>query len=172
VTLAEIILALVTVQRGAELLLSQRHTKALTARGAVEVAPGHYPLMVAIHASWLISLWVFGHDQPINAAALVAYLALQGLRIWVMATLGARWTTRIIVLPNAPLVAGGPYRYLQHPNYAVVVGEIAVLPLTLGLPWIAVIFTALNATILFIRIRAENRALNTSRTIAAEGPPS
>jgi len=172
VTLAEIILALVTVQRGAELLLSQRHTKALTARGAVEVAPGHYPLMVAIHASWLISLWVFGHDQPINAAALVAYLALQGLRIWVMTTLGARWTTRIIVLPNAPLVAGGPYRYLQHPNYAVVVGEIAVLPLTLGLPWIAVIFTALNATILFIRIRAENRALNISRTITAEGPPS
>ena len=171
-TLAEIILALVTVQRGAELLLSQRHTKALTARGAVEVAPGHYPLMVAIHASWLISLWVFGHDQPINAAALVAYLALQGLRIWVMTTLGARWTTRIIVLPNAPLVAGGPYRYLQHPNYAVVVGEIAVLPLTLGLPWIAVIFTALNATILFIRIRAENRALNISRTITAEGPPS
>jgi methyltransferase len=166
VTLAEIILALVTVQRGAELLLSQRHTKALTARGAVEVAPGHYPLMVAIHASWLISLWVFGHDQPINAAALVAYLALQGLRIWVMTTLGARWTTRIIVLPNAPLVAAGPYRYLRHPNYAVVAGEIAVLPLMLSLPWIAVIFTVLNATILFIRIRAENRALDAARETA------
>jgi methyltransferase len=172
VTLAEVILALVTAQRGAELLLSQRHTKALMARGAVEVAPQHYPLMVAVHASWLISLWVFGHDQPINLAALVVYLALQGLRIWVMATLGARWTTRIIVLPDAPLVAGGPYRYLRHPNYAVVVGEIAVLPLMLGLPWVAVIFTVLNATILFIRIRAEDRALNTSRTMTAGETPS
>jgi len=172
VTLAEVILALVTAQRGAELLLSQRHTKALMARGAVEVAPGHYPLMVAVHASWLVSLWAFGHDQPINLAALVAYLALQGLRIWVMATLGARWTTRIIVLPDAPLVAGGPYRYLRHPNYAVVAGEIAVLPLVLGLPWVAVIFTVLNATILFIRIRAEDRALNTSRAMTAGETPS
>jgi methyltransferase len=172
VTLTEIILALVTAQRGGELLLSRAHTRALMARGAVEIAPGHYPLMVAVHVSWLIALWVFGHDQPIDPAALLAYLALQGLRIWVMATLGARWTTRIIVLPNAPLVAGGPYRYLRHPNYAVVAGEIAVLPLVLGLTWIAAIFTVLNATILFIRIRAEDRALNTSRTITAEAPPS
>jgi methyltransferase len=80
--------------------------------------------------------------------------------------LGARWTTRIIVLPNAPLVVAGPYRYLRHPNYAVVAGEIAVLPLMLGLPWIAVIFTVLNATILFIRIRAENRALDAARETA------
>ena len=158
-TAAEIILALVTAQRGVELILSRSHTKALMTRGAIEVAPGHYPLMVAVHMSWLIALWVFGHDQPIIPAALAAYLALQGLRIWVMATLGARWTTRIIVLPNAPLVVAGPYRYLRHPNYAVVAGEIAVLPLMLSLPWIAVIFTVLNATILFIRIRAENRGL-------------
>jgi methyltransferase len=166
VTTAEIILALVTAQRGVELILSRSHTKALMTRGAIEVAPGHYPLMVAVHMSWLIALWVFGHEQPINPAALAAYLALQGLRIWVMATLGARWTTRIIVLPNAPLVVAGPYRYLRHPNYAVVAGEIAVLPLMLGLPWIAVIFTVLNATILFIRIRAENRALDAARETA------
>jgi methyltransferase len=172
VTTAEIILALVTAQRGAELLLSRHNTKALMARGAIEIAPDHYPLMVAVHACWLISLWVFGHDQPIGAAALLAYLALQGLRIWVMATLGARWTTRIIVLPNAPLVAAGPYRYISHPNYAVVAGEIAVLPLMLGLPWIAVIFTALNAAVLFIRIRAEDRALNPARTLRAQKTPS
>ncbi len=171
-TPAEIILGLVTAQRGAELVLSQRHTKALTARGAVEIAAGHYPLMVAVHAAWLISLWTFGHDQPIDRAALVAYLALQGLRVWVMATLGARWTTRIIVLPNAPLVTGGPYRYLRHPNYAVVAGEIAILPLMLGLTWVAVIFTVLNAAILFIRIRAEDRALDTSRMITAQRPPA
>jgi methyltransferase len=171
VTAAEIILALVTAQRGAELILSRSHTTALMARGAIEVAPRHYPLMVAVHASWLIALWIFGHDQPVNPAALGAYLALQGLRIWVMATLGRRWTTRIIVLPDAPLVAGGPYRYLRHPNYAVVVGEIAVLPLMLHLPGVAALFTMLNAIVLFIRIRAENRALDISRGIAAQGPP-
>lgn len=166
-TLAEIILALATAQRGAELILSRSHTRALMARGAVEVAPGHYPLMVAVHAAWLISLWVFGHDQPVNVTAFAAYLALQGLRIWVMATLGERWTTRIIVLPNAPLVAGGAYRYLRHPNYAVVAGEIALLPLMLSLPWIAAVFTVLNGAVLFIRIHAEDRAHNNSRATTA-----
>jgi methyltransferase len=163
VTAAEVILALVTAQRGGELLLSRAHTKALMARGAVEIAPGHYPLMVAVHSAWLMSLWAFGYDQPIDIVALVIYLALQASRVWVMATLGARWTTRIIVLPNAPLVTSGPYRYLRHPNYAVVVGEIAMLPLTLQLPAVAVIFTLLNAIVLFIRIRAENQALDATQ---------
>ena len=158
-TAAEVILALVTAQRGVELVLSRHNTQRLLARGAIEIAGGHYPLLVAVHACWLVALWAFGHDQPINPAALGVYLALQGLRVWVMATLGSRWTTGIIVLPDAPLVAGGPYRYLRHPNYAVVVGEIAVLPLVLELPWLAVLFTILNALVLFIRIRAENRAL-------------
>jgi methyltransferase len=84
-----------------------------------------------------------------------------------MRTLGARWTTRIIVLPEQPLVSRGPYRFLSHPNYAVVIGEIAVLPLVLGLPALAVIFTILNAAVLVIRIRAENRALAASREITA-----
>jgi methyltransferase len=171
VTAAEFILALVTAQRGAELLLSRRNTQRLMARGAVEVAPGHYPLMVVLHASWLIALWVFAHDQAVSPLALAAYLVLQGLRAWVMLTLGARWTTGIIVLPNEPLVARGPYRLLRHPNYAVVAAEIAVLPLVFGLLWIAAIFTALNAAVLFIRIRAENRALDASRAIAAQGAP-
>ena len=166
-TAAEIILALVTAQRGAELILSRHNTKALLARGAVEVAPSHYPLMVAVHLAWLIALWVFGHNQPVNLLALAVYLALQALRGWVMTTLGARWTTRIIVLPNAPLVLAGPYRYIRHPNYAVVAGEIAVLPLMLHLPELAVLFTTLNAIVLFIRIRAEDRALDPSRSLAA-----
>ncbi len=165
-TAAEIILALVTAQRGGELWLSRSHTQALMARGAVEIAATHYPLMVVVHTAWLISLWVFGHNQPVDGIALVGFLALQALRVWVMATLGARWTTRIIVLPNAPLVASGPYRYLRHPNYAVVAGEIAVLPLMLGLSWVAAIFTVLNAAVLFIRIRAENRALNATQQTA------
>jgi methyltransferase len=158
-TTAEIILALVTLQRAAELVVAQRNTRNLLARGAVELASGHYPLIVAVHAGWLISLWVFGRDQPVNTIALVAYLVLQGLRGWVFWTLGARWTTRIIVLPAERLVSAGPYRYLSHPNYAVVTGEIAVLPLVLHLPSIAAIFTILNAGVLAIRIRAENRAL-------------
>jgi methyltransferase len=158
-TTAEIILALVTLQRAGELVVAHRNTRRLMARGAVELASGHYPLVVAVHAGWLILLWVFGRDQPVNAIALAAYLVLQGLRGWVFWTLGARWTTRIIVLPGERLVSAGPYRYLSHPNYAVVVGEIAVLPLVLHLPWIAAIFTILNAGVLAIRIRAENRAL-------------
>ena len=170
-TPAEFILGLVTIQRAGELALSYHNTSRLIARGAVEVAPRHYPLMVAVHALWLIALWVFGHDRGVNLIALSVYLALQGLRFWVMRTLGTRWTTRIIVLPGEPLLSGGPYRYLTHPNYAVVSGEIAVLPLVVGLPWLAVLFTILNAMILFIRIRAENRALARLRTIAARAAP-
>jgi len=169
VTSAELILALVTLQRTAELVISSRNTKRLRARGAFEVAPQHYPLIVAVHAAWLISLWIFGHDRPVNAVALLIYVVLQGFRIWVMWTLGARWTTRIIILPGEPLVRRGPYRLLPHPNYAVVAGEIALLPLVLGLPWLALIFTLLNAAVLAIRIRAENRALAVSPAMMARG---
>ena len=170
-TAAEFILALVTLQRAGELVLSHYNTRRLMAHGAVEVAPRHYPLMVAVHAGWLISLWVFGHDRPVNIAALLIYLMLQGLRFWVMRTLGPRWTTRIIVLPGESLVSAGPYRFLAHPNYAVVAGEIAVLPLVLGLPLAAVIFTVLNSAVLAIRIRAENRALDASAAMTARSAP-
>jgi methyltransferase len=169
VTWAEVILAAVALQRLSELVLSRRNTQRLLARGAIEVAPGHYPFMVAVHTGWLISLWVFGRDQEVNLAALLIYLVLQGFRFWVMRTLGNRWTTRIIVLPEQPLVATGPYRFLSHPNYAVVVGEIAVLPLVLNLPLIALIFTVLNAMVLVVRIRAENHALAEMRATAPRG---
>jgi methyltransferase len=162
VTPAEFILALVTLQRVGELAVSRYNTRRLLAGGAVEIAPGHYPLIVAVHAAWLTSLWVFGHDRPVNVPVLLCYLILQGFRWWVMRTLGSRWTTRIIVLPERPLVSAGPYRFLSHPNYAVVAAEIAVLPLVLDLPLLAAVFTILNAAILAIRIRAENRALAAS----------
>jgi methyltransferase len=169
VTLAEVILGIVTLQRAGELVISNTNTRRLLARGAVEVAPRHYPLIVAVHTTWLISLWALGRDQPLNTNALLIYLVLQGFRFWVMWTLGSRWTTRIIVLPGEPLVATGPYRFLSHPNYAVVAGEIAVLPLALGLPILAGVFTLLNALVLAIRIRAETRALASSRTAMARG---
>jgi methyltransferase len=169
VTAAELILGFVTLQRAAELFISSNNTSRLVACGAVEVAPRHYPLIVAVHAAWLMSLWAFGRDQPVNITALLLYFVLQGLRFWVMWTLGPRWTTRIIVLPERPLVSAGPYRFLSHPNYAVVAGEIAVLPLALGLPLLAAIFTVLNATVLAIRIRAENGALAGSQETMPRG---
>ena len=168
-TPAAVILALVTLQRAGELILSRSNTQKLLARGAIEIAPGHYPLIVAVHAGWLISLWVFGHDQSVNMPGLLLYLVVQGFRFWVMWTLGSRWTTRIIVLPEQPLISAGPYRFLSHPNYAVVSAEIIVLPLALGLPLLAAIFTILNAAVLTIRIRAENRALATSRETIVRG---
>jgi methyltransferase len=170
-TAAELILAAVTLQRAAELVVSRRNTHKLMACGAVEVGPGHYPFIVAVHAAWLISLWGFGRQQPVNIVALVGYLSLQGFRFWILWTLGPRWTTRIIVLPKQPLVSAGPYRFLSHPNYAVVAGEIAVLPLALNLPLLATIFTILNTAVLAIRIRAENRALAASCDTIMSGTP-
>jgi len=156
---ATVLLTLVTAERLAELWLARRNTKALLENGSVEVAPGHYPLIVLLHASWLAGLWWIGRDNPIDPAWLVVFLALQVLRAWVLLTLGPRWTTRIIVRPGDPLVTTGPYRYLSHPNYLVVVGEIAVLPLCLGLTWYALAFSIANAAILTVRIRAEDAAL-------------
>ena len=163
-TLAEILLGLVTAQRAGELVFSRLNTKRLKQRGAFEVSAQHYPLMVALHAAWLISLWLFGHDRPLNIFALVAYLGLQILRVWVMRTLGQRWTTRIIVPPGATLVTTGPYRFLSHPNYFVVIGEVAILPLCLGLPLFALVFSIGNAVILMIRVQSENAALSGLRS--------
>ena len=157
---ASIILVLVTLQRLGELVIARANTRKLLGRGAIEVGANHYPLVVLVHAAWLIALWIWGRDQDVNLVALAAFAVLQGLRLWVLATLGSRWTTRIIVLPGEPLVASGPYRYFAHPNYAVVAGEIALLPLALHLPLLALIFTALNAAVLAIRIRAETHALS------------
>ena len=162
---AVLLLAFVTAERLAELFLARRNTAALLAQGAFEAAPGHYPAIVALHTLWLACLWYFGWDQPLVGSWLAIFLALQLLRLWILATLGRRWTTRILVLPNAPLVAGGPYRFLSHPNYVVVIGEIAVLPLCLGLPWIALVFSLANAVVLSIRIRAENVALTGLRNV-------
>ena len=157
---AAIVLILVTLQRIGELALSRYNTGKLRARGAIEIGANHYPLVVSVHAAWLIALWVWGRDQDVNLLALSLFVALQGFRLWILATLGPRWTTRIIVLPGEPLVASGPYRYFSHPNYAVVVAEIALLPLALHLPLQALVFTVLNAAVLVIRIRVEARALS------------
>jgi methyltransferase len=158
-TIGALILAFVTLQRLAELVIARRNTARLLARGAYEVAPGHYPLIVAVHTLWLAALWWLAPGKPIVWPLIALFAVLQAGRLWVLATLGERWTTRIILLPGAPLVASGPFRFVSHPNYLVVVGEIAVLPLAFGLWQVALVFTLLNAAVLAIRIRAENSAL-------------
>ena len=156
---AVVILALVTLQRLGELWLAARNTRRLLARGAREVSAAHYPLIVAVHAAWLAALWWFAPGRPIHAGWLALFVLLQIARMWVVASLGERWTTRIIILPGAPLVRRGPYRFVSHPNYLVVIGEIAALPLVFGLWQLALAFSLLNAAVLIIRIRAENAAL-------------
>ena len=156
---AYLVLGLVTLQRLGELLLAERNTRRLLARGAHEVARGHYPYMVAVHAGWLAALWLLGPGPPVHVIPLIVYAALQVVRVWVIATLGERWTTRIIILPGEPLVRHGPYRWLDHPNYLIVIAEIAVLPLVFGLPVVAGFFSVLNAIVLWVRLREENEAL-------------
>lgn len=156
---AILILGFVTLQRLGELVLSNRNTRSLMALGAREVGRDHYPYMVALHAAWLAGLWWLAPGRPVGLVMLIVYALLQVLRVWVIASLGRRWTTRIIVLPHAPLVRRGPYRFLSHPNYVVVAGEIAVLPLMFGLVWYALLFSGLNAVLLYVRIRTENAAL-------------
>jgi len=153
------ILLFVTLQRAGELVLARRNTARLIARGAHEYAPGHYPLIVGLHAGWLVGLWWLAWDKPVQVGWLAAFAILQALRVWVLLTLRDRWTTRIIVIPGEPLVRRGPYRLVSHPNYMVVAAEIAVLPLVFGLPLYALAFSILNAVVLAIRIRAENEAL-------------
>ncbi len=161
------ILALVAIQRLAEVVYANHNTKALLARGAVEIGRAHYPLIVALHTAWLISIFVFlPHPPPIYWITLAAFIVLQCLRVWVLATLGPYWTTRIITLEGAPLVRRGPYRIIRHPNYTVVAGEIAVLPLVFGEIKVAVVFTVLNAIVLAWRIRQEDSALQARRRLA------
>lgn len=159
-SLFHVVLGLVVLQRLAELILAQRNTRRLTAKGAVEVGRGHYPLIVALHAAWIAVLALtVPADAPASWPLLGLFLVLQAARIWVIASLGPYWTTRIITLTAAPLVRRGPYRWLRHPNYLVVVLEIAVLPLAFGAVWIALVFSLLNAVLLWHRIRVEAEAL-------------
>ena len=153
------LLAFVTFQRLSELPVARRNPARLLAAGAHEVAPGHYPLVVALHTAWLATLWWLAPPHPIQLPFLALFFIVQLGRIWTLRTLGTRWTTRIIIMPGERLVARGPYKYLNHPNYAVVIAELALLPLVFGLWQIALIFSILNAIVLTIRIRAENRAL-------------
>ncbi|MBI2720488.1 MAG: hypothetical protein HY245_14025 [Rhizobiales bacterium] len=165
-----VILSLVTVQRLIELYIGRRNTKRLLARGGFEVASGHYPLFVILHAMWLAGLWYLALGLAVSWPWVFAYLVLEAGRGWVIAALGGRWTTRIIVMPGEELTARGPYRFFRHPNYMIVAGEIFILPMAFGLLWYALVFTVLNGALLYWRIRSEDEALKPLREGAQSQP--
>jgi methyltransferase len=158
---AWLLLGAVALQRAVELLIARRNTAALKARGAVEVGAGHYPVIIVLHVTWLAALaaWIAWMRPSLSLPWTLLFLAVELARVWVMVSLGRHWTTRIIILPGAPLVRDGPYRFLRHPNYAVVIAEIAILPLALHGPAIAIVFSIANAAVLLIRLREEEEAL-------------
>ena len=151
----------VALFRVAELILAQRNTKRLLANGGSEFGRRHYPLFVLLHGGWLLVLF---YDIPsateLNHYFLVFFGILFCGRVWVITALGPYWTTRVISSPEFPLIRKGPYRFVRHPNYWVVIGEIAVLPLCFGAWYWAVVFSFLNAVLLWWRIRIENEALS------------
>ncbi|MEQ9557781.1 MAG: isoprenylcysteine carboxylmethyltransferase family protein [Rhodospirillales bacterium] len=155
-----VVIALVALLRLAELVHARRNTAGLLARGGVEHGRSHYPVIVALHAGWLLALAILvPADTSVHWPWLALFGALQAARVWVIASLGPYWTTRVITLPGAPLVRRGPYRFLRHPNYLVVAAEFAVLPLAFGAWQIALAFSVLNALVLAWRIRVEQAAL-------------
>ncbi len=161
-----IVLGLVALQRLGELVWSRRNERRLREAGAIEIGAEHYPLLVLLHTGWLVTMLVMVPPETVpNQWLLAAYLGVQGLRLWTMASLGRFWTTRILTLPDAPLVRRGPYRWVRHPNYQVVVAEVALLPLAFGAIGIALIFSAANLILLAIRIRAEDAALAPRRSL-------
>ena len=155
-----LVASLVALQRLVELAWSRRNEARLRARGAVEHGRGHYPLFVLLHTAWLVALplTVPAATRP-DPWLLAAFLLLQPLRLWCIAALGERWTTRVLVLPGEALVARGPYRLLRHPNYLVVALEIPLLPIAFGAVGPAVLFGGLNLALLAWRIRVEEAAL-------------
>ncbi len=163
-----IIVSLVALQRLAELLYARRNTRRLIQRGAVEYGANHYRLLVALHTAWLVAIIaVVPEDATTYWLPLGLFLLLQTVRLWIIATLGVFWTTRIISLPAAPLVRRGPYRFLRHPNYLIVIVEIGLLPLAFGAWRTALVFSLLNFALLAWRRRVEDEALSPRRGLAA-----
>lgn len=156
---AHVLIVLVALQRLGELVYARRNTSALLARGAREASPGHYPLMVLLHAGWIVALFALTDPNPVPQWPwLVIFAICQALRLWVLMDLGPYWTTRIIVMNGAPAVRRGLYKYVRHPNYLIVAFEVPALPLGLGMPKTALVFGLLNLAILAWRVRAEDAA--------------
>ena len=170
-TIFHAVLVFVALQRGAELLLAQINTARLRRLGAVEIDRDGYKWFVILHATWLVALFLdVRADASPDWVLLALFAALQLGRVWVIASLGRRWTTRVIVLPGAPLVAAGPYRWLDHPNYVIVIGEVAILPLAFAAIAVAVVFSTCNFLLLLRRIRLEDAALRSPQPSDSRNP--
>jgi methyltransferase len=159
-----LLIPLAIVQRIAELVIARRNGRLLVAKGAVEFGADHYPAIVALHVLWLagmiVEIIVLSRAlNPFWPALLVIYLLAQGLRYWALASLGANWNTRILVVPRGSAVRRGPYKWMKHPNYVAVVIELLVLPLMLGAYLTAITASIINAVLLRIRIKTEEAAL-------------
>ena len=160
-----ILLFAVGVERLAELVLAQRNLAWSRARGGVEIGAGHYPVMVALHLALLVGcvVEVAVMQRPFIPALgwpmLALVIAAQGLRWWCITTLGRQWNTRVVVIPGAPRIDGGPYRWISHPNYVAVAIEGLALPLVHSAWVTALAFTTLNAALLSTRVSVENSAL-------------
>lgn len=151
---------LVLLQRGLEELYSQHNTRRLLRQGAYEVGQDYYPVVASAHLGWIAGLALLvPADAPVHPSLVAAFLALQPMRYWIIATLGRFWTHRIITLPGAAVVARGPYRILRHPNYAVTLAETLLLPLAFGQLALGVVFAAIWAAVLHYKIALEERAL-------------
>ncbi|MBB6254327.1 isoprenylcysteine carboxyl methyltransferase family protein [Nitrospirillum iridis] len=163
------VVALLAIQRLAELRVANRNTRRLLDQGGQEVGRAHYPLFIVLHSAWLAALFLLiPADAPIVWPLVALLIPLQLMRYWVIRTLGPYWTTRIITLPRAPLVQGGPFRFLRHPNYCVVVAEIAAVPLAFGAWRLALVFSLANALLLAHRIRVEESALASRRGVVPQ----
>ncbi len=168
--LPQLAAVLVLLQRGAEELYSARNTRALLAAGGAEAGSSFYPVVATTHLAWIASLFFL--IPPTAEASLIlglAYLALQGVRYWVIATLGRFWTHRIITLPDAPIVQRGPYKFLRHPNYAVTITETFLLPAVFGAWALGAIMGAVWLSVLVYKIKLEDEALATRRQISEPG---
>ena len=163
--LAQWIVVAVALQRLLELVLAKRNTARLLTEGGVEIGRGHYLPIVLLHSGWLVVLFVrTPADVAVNLWLIIFFMLLQAGRVWVIASLGRYWTTRIITVQDAPLIDRGPYRWLNHPNYVIVALELAVLPLAFGDWLVALAFTVANGALMYMRIPAENRALESRRS--------
>ena len=156
-------ISFVILVRIGELLLSKRNEKWLLQNGAVEYGKRHYPFIVALHIVFIISLiieYIARQAVPFSIFLLIFYLVLLTFKTWVIFSLGKFWNTKIYLIPDVPLVRKGPYTYFKHPNYLIVIAEIAVIPLIFHLYITAIAFTLLNAIMLYVRIMEENKVLN------------
>jgi methyltransferase len=155
-------ISFIILLRIGELLLSKSNEKWLLQNGAVEYGKAHYPFMVALHSLFILSLiieYIIRPPVSYSLFLIILYLLLLVFKAWIILSLGKFWNTKIYHIENIPLVEKGPYKYFKHPNYLVVIAEIAIIPLCFHLYYTAIFFTLLNALMLFVRIKEENKAL-------------